>query len=245
MASTSETGHAVNIANFKKIIKRCEQFGTNYNPPNPDITIANMTVKWTEADTAHSNYLIKLEDTKIPINNREILFERLDKTIVRTLNLYECTKASKQTKKDAKGLVKKITGSNVKIPRLENNLPDPKYVSNSQQSYVKKVDNFEQLWDLYKTDTNYAPNETVLTIASLESLLNNLKTANNEIGLLITHEIKYRTIRNHSLYDIETGVIDISLACKKYVRSLYGAKSPEAKSVTGIYLRRMMKIRPV
>jgi hypothetical protein len=79
----------------------------------------------------------------------------------------------------------------------------------------------------------------------LGTLLNNLKSANNEIGILIAHEITFRTNRNHSLYDIDLGVIDITLACKKYVRGLYGAKSPEARSVTGIYLKRVMKIKPV
>jgi hypothetical protein len=245
MSSTSETGHAVNIANFKLIIERCTEFGAIYNPPNPDITITNMTTKWNEVSSSHSNYLVKLEETKLPINNREILFERLDKTVRRTVNLYDSTKASLQSKKDAKGLLRKITGSNVKIKRLENNLPDPNHVSNSQQSFVKKVDNFEQLVELYKTDTNYTPNETALTIASLGTLLNNLKSANNEIGILIAHEITFRTNRNHSLYDIDLGVIDITLACKKYVRGLYGAKSPEARSVTGIYLKRVMKIKPV
>jgi hypothetical protein len=245
MASISETGHAVNIANFKKIIDRCTEFLTNYNPPNADITVANMTAKWTAVDTLHNDYLAGLDDTKLPINDREILFEQLDRTVVRTRNLYECTKASSQSKKDAKGFVRKIVGSNVKIPKLENDVPDPNYVSNSQQSYVKKVDNLSQLVNLYKTDANYIPNETDLTIASLDTLLANLRAANLNVGQLVSHAITLRTDRNHGLYDVDTGVIDISLACKKYVMSLYGAKSPEAKSVTGIYLKRIMKIRPV
>jgi hypothetical protein len=98
---------------------------------------------------------------------------------------------------------------------------------------------------LYKTDSNYAPNETELAIASLESLLIDLKNANNDVFKVNTIALKYRTERNHGLYDINTGVIDISLACKKYVRGLYGTKSPEARSVTGIYLKRVMRIKPV
>jgi hypothetical protein len=245
MSSKSETGHSVNIANFKLITDRCMEFGAIYNPPNPDITIANMSTKWNEVSVLHSSYLVKLEDTKLPINEREILFDSLDRTVVRTLNIYESTKASKQAKKDAKGLVNKITGFNNRIPRLENNLPDPNWVSNSQRSYVKKVDNFEQLIYLYKTDSHYTPNETVLTIASLESMLAALKNANTDVDRVNTIAIKYRTDRNHGLYDINSGVIDISLACKKYVRGLFGTKSPEARSVTGIYLKRVMKIKPV
>lgn len=245
MSSKSETGHAVNIANFRIIIYRCTQFGADYNPPNPDITIPVMTTKCNAAETLHSFYLKKLEDTKLPVNNRQILFKKLDKIAVRTQYLYECTKASLQAQKNTKSLVRKITACNVHIPKLPNNIPDPNYVSNCQQGFVNKVDNFQQLIELYKTDTNYSPNETALTIPSLETLLNDLKSANNEVHKRSIIEQKHLIERNHALYDLGIGLIDISLACKNYVRSLYGPKSPEAKSVTSIPLRRIMKLNPL
>lgn len=34
MASTSETGHAVNVANLKIMISRLQGYGTRYNPTN-------------------------------------------------------------------------------------------------------------------------------------------------------------------------------------------------------------------
>jgi hypothetical protein len=240
MASTSETGHIINIENFRKIIDRCEQF-PNYSPPNDNITVVNMTAKWTSANDAHSAYLTARNNTKVPVDDREVLFENMEGIVRRVLYNYECTDASKQAKEDAAGYVRKITGSNVRIPRLENNIPDPKYVSNSQQSFVKKVEHFEQLIIMLKSDTYYKPNENYLKTTALDTMLTDLKNANKSVEQLAAVVDKYRADRNHALYDGGTGIIDVSLACKKYVRSLFGAKSDEAKSVTGIPLKRIMK----
>lgn len=245
MASTSETGHIVNLANFKKIIERCEEFGTVYDPPNTDITLANMTSKWTEADGLHSECLVALEATKIPINDRELLFQEILRLAVRSVNLYACTKATKLAVRDARGYLNRLTGHRVKIARLEDGTPDPNYVSNSQRSYVKKTEHLERLIELYKTDSNYAPNEAVLQISNLEQKLEEAKAINDDVHGLIARAIKKRTDRDHALYDVGTGIVDLSLACKKYVRSLFGANSPEAASVTSLSLRRFMRLYAV
>lgn len=245
MASTSETGHAVNMANFKKIIDRCVEFGTDYNPPNADIAIATMTAKWTSVDGLHSDYLAALEETKLPINEREILFDNLNKIVVRSVNLYESTKASSQAKKDAAGYKLKITGQKTKIKKLQDGTPDPNYVSKSQRSFTQRVNNFEKLVRFYETDANYAPNENTLKIASLETMLGNLKTANENVNQLVVRAIQKRIERDHGLYDVGTGIYDLSVACKKYVKSLYGAMSPEALSVVAFKLRRVMKLSAV
>lgn len=245
MASTSETGHVVNLANFKKIIERCEEFGDTYAPANAEITLANMTAKWTAADILHSAYITALEATKIPVNDREILFEEIRKIAVRTVNIYASTKASKAAIKDARGFLIKFSGTNVRIPKMEDGTPDPKYVSNSQTSYVKKVEHLEMLIGLYKNDTNYTPNEALLQIANLEELLAKAKTANSGLQDVIAQAIKSRIDRDHALYDIGTGLYDLSVACKRYVRGLFGPQSPEAKSVVSIKLRQNMRLYAV
>lgn len=204
-----------------------------------------MTTKWNTADIAHSAYLSAVSDTKIPIDDREVLFQNMEKIAIRTVNSYECTKASKQAMKDARGFLKKITGSSVRIPRLEGDIPDPNYVSNSQQSYIKLVEHLEQLILLYKNDANYNPNENFLKTASLDTLLADMKLANGNIDGLIAKVDSHRATRNHALYDIGPGIIDCSIACKKYVRSAFGPKSDEAISVTSIPLKRIMITYPL
>ena len=74
MASNSETGHAVNISNFKLLIDTCTAFGIKYNPSNTSLTIANMTAQWTAAKDANSALINSNAAAKEPINEREILF---------------------------------------------------------------------------------------------------------------------------------------------------------------------------
>ena len=57
MASTSEVGHAKNVANFETLIIDCQAFGTSYNPSNTAITITALQTLYTNANTA-------LNDTK-------------------------------------------------------------------------------------------------------------------------------------------------------------------------------------
>jgi hypothetical protein len=243
MSPYNESSHAINIANFRKIVDRCNEFGEKYNPANPDITIASMTAKWTAVSALHSDYLLAWDNTKLPIEKREHLFDQFDKIVRRTIGIFESTKAIEEAKVTARGFVRKITGSNVKVKKLPGtDTPDPKRISNSHQSYLQRVDNFEQLINIYKNDGNYAANEEELKIASLEALLEELKTANYNVDVAVTEALIHRNKRNHGLYDKETGMLDIAILCKKYVKGLFGPRSVEAKTVTGIYLKRFVKM---
>ena len=245
MASTTETGHAVNIANFKKIIDRCGEFGTRYHPENAALELATMTTQWENAAEAHTTYLEKWGDTRVPINDRENLFEGLDIVVGRSYNIYKSTEATARNKQDAKALAQKIRGINVVVRKLEDGTPDPKYVSTSHQSFIKKIENFTNLVHLYKTDSTYATNETDLTTASLDSLLATMKLTNDAVEGLIAIAIGYRNERDHLLYDDKRGIVDVVQKCKSYVKGVYGGISPEAKSVVGIILRRFMRLKPV
>jgi hypothetical protein len=241
MASNQETGNAINLSNFKKLIEVCTAYGAPYNPSNTDITVANMSTTWTTADTAHTTMTTALSNAKIPINNRENLFDPVDKLVTRTLNYYESTKALKQSKKDAKGFADKYRGFGIKVEKLPDGSPDPAHVSNSQQSYVKKQETFKSLLDLYNSDPLYAPNETAINIATLTTLNGNMKTANDGIAAIIEPVDNLRIQRDHALYDEETGILDLQAAAKDYVTGLFGARAPETKQITSIKFTRKKK----
>jgi hypothetical protein len=244
MASVSETGHFVNLENYKLIIERITGFGADYAPLTDKIKIPTMTAQWTAADGLHQAYIVSLEATRLPVNSREDLFDVLTDRVKKSLNLYKSTNATKRSKKDAKGWADKITGNNIKVKKLEDGTPDPKSVSNSQLSFTKRADNFKHLVEIYKSDTNYATTEVDISTAKLLLLLADINALNTTIGGLITDASLKRIARNESLYLEDTGIIDVSLACKDYVKSKYGAQSAEAKMVTSIPLRRFMRIKP-
>jgi hypothetical protein len=243
MASTSETGHDVNLANYKLIITRIGTF-TNYAPANPSLLIPAMTAQSTAADAAHSSYLEKLDDTKEPINEREIEFVNMKKLVTRANNIFRSSVASKASKRDAAGLMKRILGRGVKVRYLPDGKIDPKWISNSQQSYVKMTKNYEQFVNVLDASGHYEVNEPILKMTNLKNVLTNLQAKNNAIDTIIAAAIEFRTKRDHLLYDLDTGIIDVSLLCKNYVKGLFGAGTPEAKSITSIYLKRVMTLDP-
>jgi hypothetical protein len=242
MASKWETGHGVNIANFGIMIERCEEFGGAYQPGNAEISIAGMRAKLSKVEALQREYIVALEATKIPINERELLFGEILKTAVRVVNVYETTNASELSVKDARGFLNKLTGRNVKVKRLEDGSRDPKYVSNSRQSYVMKTEHWAMLVNFLKYDSNYTPNEATLQVASLEALLVRAKESNEIVDGLMAELIVRRTARDHALYDAGKGLVDVTLLCKKYVRAVFGGRSPEAKTVDGIRIRRFYRM---
>lgn len=245
MASTSETGHAINIAQYKLIIDTVTTFGSLYAPTNINLTVAKMTSQWSDEAALQSAYLDAWDKTKMPINAREILYLKMDSVTRRSKSVYISSDATKQDKDNAKKIAAKILGDNVKVKKLANGEPDPAHISNSQLSFVNKAGNFEQLLNIYAVDSNYDTNEADLKLTAMQSLLSDIKAANETVNGKNVEAGKFRKLRDHGLYDVETGIIDRSLACKEYVKGLFGASSPEARSVTKIYLRRCMTIKPV
>ena len=242
MASKSETGHAVNLANFKVLIDACGTFGAAYNPANARLSVATMTTQWTSASTDHTTLNQNLMAAKPTINSREILFNPLSKLITRVISSLNSTDASPQIKADAKGLADKIRGFGLSKPKAAppadgTTPPDADFVSKSHLGFVQRADNFKSLIELLKTEPAYTPNEADLTTASLATLYVSLKTANDGMGTILKGVEKKRISRDKSLYTPNTGIIDTATKSKDYVKSIFGATSPEYKMVKGLKFR--------
>jgi len=84
MASNSETGHAVNVANFKLLLDTIKSFWADYKPTNPKLLVAALTTKYTAASTAQSTINDVEQQAKDPIAQREALFAPLNKLITKS-----------------------------------------------------------------------------------------------------------------------------------------------------------------
>lgn len=216
----------------------CAGFGVKYNPSNADITVINMKTKWTTVTAAQGVLTTAVEASKEPINLRTNLFAPIDKLVTRSLNFLNSTKASAAVKKDAKGIADKIRGAGstkktASAPAADGTI-DVLTVSNSQQSYVQKAENYLKYVELIGTIADYLPNEADLKAPAMKLFYTPMKDANDAIGTILAPVDQARLDRDHGLYDADSGVIDLAKACKQYVKALFGATSPEAKLVTGI-----------
>ena len=252
MTLTSETGHAKNVANFEDLISFCTGYGTAYNPTKNSIKIAAMNPLLTSA----RNTLQTVKTTKTAYDNgtnaREIAFANLKKLSTRVVNALEATDATKQTVDDAKTINRKIQGKradNIKTPPVtppaEGTTPAPTEViqiSVSQQSYDSLIDNFSKLIVSVTAEPLYIPNETDLKVTALNTLLTNLKTTNTAV-INITPAYRSAIItRNTTLYQSAIGLVDTALEVKKYVKSVFGARSQQYAEISGLEFKKLKKL---
>jgi hypothetical protein len=108
--------------------------------------------------------------------------------------------------------------------------------SSSQMSFDNRLDNLDKLIKLLATVPEYAPNETELSVDGLTTLYNDLSSKNFDVIYASVPLTNARIVRDQVLYTPLTGVIDISVDVKTYVKSVFGATSPQYKAISGLTL---------
>jgi hypothetical protein len=244
MSSTSETGHAKNVANFEDLISFCNGYGASYNPSKEAFKIANLQTQLTSSQ----NVLKEVKTAETAFNNatniRMDLFKPLKSFATKIINALDATDASAETMKDARTINRKLQGQRVtpKAPPAqppvagETPLLD-KTISSSQQSYDQLIEHFDKLIELLASDSNYKPNEKELALPALQAKLTEFKTANTAVVDSYTNWSNSRIARKTALYNLLTGLVNTALDVKKYIKSVYGATSPQYKQVSKLQFK--------
>ena len=239
MSSTSETGHAKNVYHFEQLISFCTGFGAAYSPTKTALSIISLNSLHTAAKAQLQNVI----DTTIVFNN--IVNKRMDtfapmRTLAtRLVNAFTVSDATKEMIKDARTINRKIQGQRAltnNIP-LDPSTPAPMTISTSQQSYDKLIEHFATLVALLKSEPSYAPTETELTIPELDILINRFRTDNTNVMNAHTQITLARSNRNSVLYTPGTGLVDIALAVKTYIKAAFGTRSDQYIAVKSIAFR--------
>lgn len=243
MSSTSEIGHAKNVANLETLISFCTGYGAAYNPNKPSLKLPALNTLHTNSQTALDDVAAVMPDYINAVNAREIAFEPLSRLVTRVINALDASNVPNQTVADAKTYARKIQGrrSSPKIPDDPNTPEDESLnsISASQMSYDNRLANFNSLIQLLASLPAYAPNEADLTVASLTALYTTLQTANTAVITATTPVSSARIARNNVLYKPNTGLIEIVTDVKKYVKSVFGAVSPEYKQLSALKFKKI------
>lgn len=237
MRSTAETGHAKIVANFQTLIAFAKGYGTTYNPAKNSLKIPQLEALLAEAKASLTDVLAKNTAYNSKVNERSVAFSDLKTFSTRLLNALHVTEASPQLIDDAKGYNRKIQGQRKTTlkPVLEDaDARAPKLNSTSHQSYVQMVNHFEGLISVLSSEPTYTPNETDLQIATLQTKKTILENKNEAVETAFTQISNSRNARNATLYDNKESIYEIATEVKKYVKSIYGTKSPEFAQVSGI-----------
>lgn len=236
MASKSETGHAKNIANFQDLITFVNGYGVTYNPVKATLKIPQLITILTTAQSKLADVIAKNTAYNNAVNDRIIAFTGLKSLSTRLVSSLETTNAPKEKISDAKGFNRKMQGRRASATQLptDANAPAPSTISTSQQSYDQLIQHFAALISVLQSETSYLPNENDLKVATLITKQADLTAKNNAVATAYTTISNSRMARNKTLYDTTTGLVDVALEVKKYVKSVYGTTSPEYAQIKGI-----------
>ena len=234
MASTSETGHAKNVANLQKLTEQINVY-TLYNPPVDNLKVANLQTLYATASAKLNEVEDKRNANKNAITLRQSAFENLKSTCTRIINQLDILGLSQGTIDQAKSLNRTIQGGQKKATTPpEEGKEATKTASTSRQSYTQQAENFGILLQLLATIPAYNPNEDDLKLANLNTYKETLMSATQSVDQTEA-ELNTKLIeRDQILYADGTGLYTIVQNVKKYVKSLYGATSPEYANVSNI-----------
>jgi hypothetical protein len=238
----SETGHARNVASFEALTAFCKGFGAQYNPVKESITLEKL-------QSTHQQSLLSLVNLKIDqtalnnaTNERQQAFRELKQLGTRLLNALAATGATEETLRNAKSINAKLQGQRARKtqPVLLNGAAEEetKKISVSQQSFDQLIEHFTRLAELLKQQPQYKPNEPDLNNTGVSNKLKQLTDTNTKVTVAYTEWSNSRINRDKVMYDALTGMGAVAADVKKYVKSVFGARSAEYQLISGIEIRR-------
>ena len=239
MASTSEVGHAKNVANFQDLIEFVTAYGTTYNPSKNALKLPQLIALKASADATLADVITKNTNYNNKVNERITAFSGLKSLSTRLVNALQTTEATTETVGNAKTFNRKMQGKKASSSQTptDPNTPAPTTISTSQQSYDQLIQHLAGLTSVLEAETSYTPNETDLQVATLQTKIADLTAKNTAVATAYASISNSRIARNETLYSSSTGLVETANEVKKYVKSVFGASSPQFAQVKGIQFK--------
>lgn len=238
MTSTTETGHAKNVANFESLTLSAIGFGNAYNPSKDSLKIPAMQTLLADAKNSLNAVNVAQAAYSNAVAARESAFEPLSKLITRVNNSLKATDTTTQVDESAQTIVRKLQGTraSVKLTDEEKKALEAEgkvvnQISASQMSYDSRMENFDKLIALLSSVPEYKPNEEEFKVATLSALHDDLKSKNADVVTSGIQLNNARISRNDILYKALSGMVDIAYDTKLYIKSVFGASSPQYKQI--------------
>ena len=112
--------------------------------------------------------------------------------------------------------------------------PAPTTISTSQQSYDQLIQHLAGLNAVLAAEPSYTPNESDLKVSTIDAKIADLTAKNTAVANAYATISNTRIERNQILYSPQDGLVETASEVKKYVKSVFGATSPQFAQVKGI-----------
>ncbi len=233
----AETGHIKYIENFEVIISACNGFGSAYNPNNSALVISALQTALNAGNAGIDGVTTGLIPWKVKVNVRENEYAGVGKLSTKMAASFASCGATKNAVDDMKTFARKITGARKKKIAVDDpNTPDDesKHNSVSQRSYTQIAEHFDNMIKMCQNEPLYKPNEVEIQVGTAQTKLAAMRAANTGVIDAVTPLNKARITRDTALYDDSTGICELARLVKLYVKSVFGASSPQYKQISGL-----------
>ena len=239
MASTSEKKKKKNVANFQDLIEFVTAYGATYNPSKNSLKLPQLIALKASADATLADVITKNTNYNNKVNERITAFSGLKSLSTRLVNALQTTDATTETIGNAKTFNRKMQGKKASSSQTptDPNTPAPNTISTSQQSYDQLIQHLAGLTSILEAETSYTPNETDLQVATLQTKIADLTAKNTAVATAYASISNSRIARNETLYSSSTGLVETANEVKKYIKSVFGASSPQFAQVKGIQFK--------
>ena len=241
MASTSEKGHAKNIANANLLNTYIVQLSAIYNPSNPKLLLSNLQNIYTNSFSQQENVNNLVAPYSFAVDNREMLFAPVSKKVTKLRKVYKSTDGVTQAQlEDFMTIARKLKGI-----RKTNNEPttntteEQNHHSTSQMSYDQRTNNYDLLISLFQNTPNYAPNETEYQVTTLQAEKIQMLLATQGVADTFIPLNNARSIRNNTMYNSQDNLVDTFNKSKDYLFTILDSNSVQYKAIAKIKFKKV------
>lgn len=240
MGEINETGHAMNVGNFFKLTSYCQGYGRKYNPTNPNLQIANLRLLGDNAKSLSGIVNELLPPRDAARTARALAFKPLSPLATRLLNAIKASTTDSKVDDNIKTYVRKIKGERasdkIEVAKVAGvaATDETNQQSSSQLDFNNRLNFLDILIKQLAFIPQYAPNELELQVASLQAMYNDLSAKNTVAVETEVNIDNARIARDKVMYTPLTGLVDVALVTKLYVKSVFGPTSAEYKQISGL-----------
>lgn len=242
-SSTSEKGHAKNLANLDFLITFIVSLAETYNPSNPNIKLNVLQEMYTNCFSLQKSVNNLTAPYTDAVNNRKILFNPLNKFLTKLLKAFKATEGvNKEKIENFKTIYNKIKGasSTTKPKTADPAATEAQKHSTSQLSYDQRTNNIDLLVALLQNTANYNPNEAEYKVVSIQNLHQNMLTATKAVNTTFVPLNKARDNRNKAFYQDANNLVDTATIAKTYILSILDSSSTQYKAIFKIKFSKIL-----
>lgn len=246
MATSSATGHVKNVDNLDTLISSVIGYGAAFNPAKASLkfpALQALSATGRNAIAAEHNGNVAEKNAG---DARVAAFKLLSPLVSRTMNALRASDASTQAIEAVQMIARKIQGSTASSKKKEAAPADAaaeakpvRHIISQRMDFETRLDSFDLFIKQIASITQYNPNEPELKVTGLTAFYTDLKTKNIAAINAATQHNNARISRNDILYRDNTGLVDIALDTKTYVKSVFGASSPQYKQISKLLFKKL------